>query len=122
MARLVPQNIVWIITALVAVFLCAVGAHAKDDGQFTNSPNREWFQSLKIPGSQTSCCDLSDCHVVEYDMHGDHYRAFIEGKWIDIPNEKVLNIGNPIGQGIACYSHWQDFPVNIFCFVAAGGV
>jgi hypothetical protein len=108
---------------LMAVFLCAVGAHARDDGQYTNSANKEWFQSLRIPGTQTSCCDLSDCHTVDYDIKGDHYRAFIEGEWVAIPNEKVLNnVGNPVGRGVACYAKYPDTPLRILCFVPAGGV
>jgi hypothetical protein len=114
-----------LVTALLvgAFLLTIANVKARDDGQYTNSPNKSWFQSLKIPGTQSSCCDLSDCHTVDYDIKGDHYRAFVEGEWVDIPNDKVLNnVGNPVGQGVACYAKYPDTPIRLFCFVPAGGV
>jgi len=76
-----------------------------------------WFESLKQPGSGVSCCSIADCRPVEYRLVADGYEAYLDTKWVHVPDEKVLHgIVNPVARGIVCRS-----PISgtILCFVPA---
>lgn len=92
------------------------------DGKYKNSPYSKWFKSLKQPGSGASCCDVTDCKRTEFTIEGNSYRAIVNGKWMDVPPEKVIsNVGNPVGQAIVCYPVTATQPSDIFCFVPGAG-
>ena len=76
-----------------------------------------WFESLKQPGSGVSCCSIADCRPVEYRLATDGYEAYLDAKWVHVPDDKVLHgLTNPVARGIACRS-----PISgtILCFVPA---
>lgn len=76
-----------------------------------------WFESLKQPGSGVSCCSIADCRPVEYRLVSDGYEAYLDTKWVHVPDEKVLHgTSNPMARGIVCRS-----PISgtILCFVPA---
>ena len=76
-----------------------------------------WFESLKQPGSGVSCCSIADCRPVEYRLVANGYEAYLDTKWVHVPDEKVLHgIVNPVARGIVCRS-----PISgtILCFVPA---
>jgi len=86
-----------------------------------------WFRSLRHPGTHQSCCDMSDCRMVQYRTAGDHYQAFIGNEfprwsnapyaWVDVPNENVLHrMDNPTGQAVACW-----FQGHVLCFIEGNG-
>lgn len=103
---------------LVAVILSAVPAQAAMDPENADPSLAPWFQQLKQPGTEASCCSIADCRQVEYRSSGDHYEVFIRGAWTEVPNDKVLkNQSNPTGHGVACYTEWQ----GVMCFVPASG-
>lgn len=78
---------------------------------------RDWFQSLKQPGTSISCCSISDCRPVEYRLAKDGYDALVNGHWVRVPAGKVLHhTANPTAQGILCQ---QPFGGSILCFVPA---
>src|SRR5215467_8179246 len=71
-----------------------------------------WFQSLRQPGSGTSCCSISDCRVEPYRQTATGYEVLIDGEWVPVPNDKVLQqIENPIGRAVTCH-----VGKTIFCF------
>ena len=61
---------------LAAFLLVAASAHAAPppnaDPQF-----RDWFSSLRVPGTPTPCCSASDCRMVDSRWNGatQHYEA-----------------------------------------------
>ena len=76
-----------------------------------------WFESLKQPGSGVSCCSIADCRPVEYRLVAGGYEAFLDAKWVHVPDDKVLHgLSNPVARGIVCRS-----PISgtILCFVPA---
>ena len=76
-----------------------------------------WFESLKQPGSGVSCCSIADCRPVEYRLVADGYEAFLDTKWVHVPDDKVLHgLSNPVARAIVCRS-----PISgtILCFVPA---
>jgi len=75
-----------------------------------------WFQSLRQPGTGTSCCSIADCRTTDYRTTGDGYEAFIENRWISVPADKVLQrINNPTGRAVVCWTPTR----GILCFVRA---
>lgn len=95
------------ILLLIGVIHLAHGAPPPDaDPQFA-----PWFQGLQQPNG-ASCCSEADCRPVESRTAGDHYQAFVEGEWLDIPPEKVIRPrSNPIGRAVLCMWHGQ-----VLCF------
>ncbi|HET6306775.1 MAG TPA: hypothetical protein VFG12_06285 [Rhodopila sp.] len=86
-----------------------------------------WFQSLRQPHTNQSCCDSSDCRMVQYRIINGHFQAFIGGEfprwqnppyaWVDVPEESVLHRhDNPTGEGVACWAGSR-----IICFVEGTG-
>lgn len=87
---------------------------------FSGRPLHDWYKSLKQPGTEVSCCDVSDCHEVEARTKDDHWEVFVGSKWWAVPNTKVLkNKENPTGSAVSCFSRFspQDEPY-FYCFVA----
>jgi hypothetical protein len=64
-----------------------------------------WFESLRQPDTGASCCSISDCRPADYRIAGDHYEAFLEGKWVPVPQQKVLHrLDNPTGHAVVCWT------------------
>jgi hypothetical protein len=73
-----------------------------------------WFNSLRQPGTEVSCCSIADCRPTEYRTGRDGYEALIEGSWVAVPPDKVLRrVDNPTGRAVVCYLPGK----GILCFV-----
>ena len=74
-----------------------------------------WFQSLKMPGTDISCCGIGDCRFIDdWRTAGQGYQVLIDSKWVDIPTEAVLHrTDNPNGRAVLCLS--PDL-ARIYCF------
>lgn len=113
----------YLVNASIVVILTLISfpAHSRDDGRYANSPLKLWFESLKQPQTGASCCSLSDCLRTEQEMAGDHYRAMLDGRWVDIPNEIVITTeGNPLGEPLLCADRHSNG--RLYCFVPGGGM
>jgi hypothetical protein len=72
-----------------------------------------WFQSLQAPNG-SSCCSMADCRMTEYRTNETGYEALIEGRWMTVPPDRVLErVGNPTGRAVVCYAPGM----GILCFV-----
>jgi len=79
------------------------GFAAPPPGADPNSDMARWFQSLRQPGTGTSCCSLSDCRLTDYRAGMSGYEALVAGRWISVPQEKILRgITNPTGRAVVC--------------------
>lgn len=82
------------------------------------------------------CCDVSDCHKVDYDIKGGHYRVLIDGEWVEVPDEASQGVSsdrpNPTGSAVACYvdANALEYPPEpqsmgshylFYCFVPGTG-
>jgi len=75
-----------------------------------------WYQSLRQPGSGISCCSLADCRTTDYRTDGSNYEALIDGQWLIVPEDKVLQrTDNPTGRAVVCWTPAR----GIMCFVRA---
>ncbi len=96
---------------------------ARDNGQFSNVPPdiRAWFESVRSKNG-IPCCDIGDGHRTDYDMRASHYYVPINGKWIQVPDDAVVeNYGNPTGDAVVWYTEFKD-AVIIRCFVPGPGL
>ncbi len=108
---------------LASLSLWTVGAAAMDRGQFESVPEnvRTWFKNVRSPHG-VPCCDIADGHRTDYQMRSDGYWVPIDGEWMPVPPEAIVeNAGNPVGQAVVWYSHFNE-RVFIRCFVPGGGV
>jgi hypothetical protein len=75
-----------------------------------------WFEDLMQPVTGLPCCSISDCRRTQSRIMDSHYEALIEGKWLPVPPDKVLErTDNPTGQAVVCWLPWT----GILCFVKA---
>jgi hypothetical protein len=73
-----------------------------------------WYQSLRQPGTGVSCCSIADCRTTDYRPRGDGYEAMIDGNWVDVPPDKVLqHMPNPTGRAVVCWTPQR----GVLCFV-----
>jgi hypothetical protein len=93
------------LAAIFALTFCATGIAASHDGRH-GSGHDTWhegfYQKLKIPGTNTSCCNLADCRPTQIRTVGDHYEVMKDGRWIRVQPEKVVKITAPDGGAHIC--------------------
>ena len=98
-----------------AAMLAAVGASAAPP-EGADPALAPWFQSLRQPGTGTSCCSMADCRATDYRTDGDSYEALIENRWVVVPQDKILQrVDNPTGRAVVCWTPMR----GIMCFVRA---
>ena len=101
---------------LALLVLVSVTASRARPPENTNLIYGLWFENLHQPQTGLPCCDISDCHQTESRTVGTHYEAFVEGKWIAVPPETVVDrTDNPTGRAVVCWLPWS----GILCFVRA---
>ena len=87
----------------------------------------QWYSTLMRPDfPSSSCCNDKDCRPTQTRWNGTQWEAMKDGRWIRIPDEKIiLNRTSIDSQAHICappasspfYS--KDY---IFCFVPGGGI
>lgn len=98
MTRLMPATSGFVVAVVVAVWASAAPAHdakAMADAAMGDPARGKWFESLKQPGSGTSCCNLTDCHQTKAQQLPDQtWRAILHDykgdRWVAIPPDKVV--------------------------------
>ena len=101
----------WPLAAAVAAFTPASHARPPDNSVLIYSL---WFESLYQPATGLPCCSISDCRQTESRIVGSHYEALVEGKWLTVPPETVVERSdNPTGRAVVCWLPWS----GILCFV-----
>lgn len=118
-------RLAWLAGAIVAAAWLAwfiPAARAADNGQWKNAPDhvRQWFRSVKSK-TGVPCCDIADGYRAEWDIQAGTYRVRIEGEWLDVPPEAVVdNAGNPTGDAVVWFTTYTG-KVFIRCFVPGSG-
>jgi hypothetical protein len=112
-------------SALVTLFLSpglvvADGEHRGHHGAGHAQWHETFYKDLKIPGSKTSCCNLSDCRPTEIRSNGDHYEIMKDGRWIRVEPGKIVKVTAPDGGAHICApdsTSGRFDPDYVFCIV-----
>src|ERR1700729_4586509 len=78
---------------LVATFIGAV--QARDNGPYSQSPLKPWFDSLR--SGRGPCCSDADGFAIadpDWESKSGHYRVRIDNEWIDVPGDAVITEPN----------------------------
>jgi hypothetical protein len=82
---------------LVAAFIGAV--QARDDGRYSLSPLKPWFDSLR--SGKGPCCSDADGFALsdpDWESKSGHYRVRVDNEWIDVPDDAVITEANRAGR------------------------
>jgi len=78
------------------------GHMAAGAGQAAHAADRRaWFESLRMPGSNASCCGLGDCHRTDADWRDGRWWAVVNENWQPVPESTVL--ASPVSIDGAAY-------------------
>jgi hypothetical protein len=108
---------------LLAAHLSSPTPVAAQDGRHGHDHHKwhgEFYSKLMRPDTKTSCCNLSDCRPTEVRSVGDHQEIKKDGRWIRLPQDKVVKVTAPDGGAHICAppsqgSIWdEDF---VFCVI-----
>jgi hypothetical protein len=116
----------------LALLLAAAVILIRDPtGKWADDPLQPWFQSLQNKYG-LSCCAEADGHPLndgEWDIKDDHYRVFLEGEWIVVPDDAVILGPNKFGNAIvwlrkdAHIASGEMYDITrIHCFIPGSGV
>jgi hypothetical protein len=100
---------------LVAAFIGT--AQARDDGRYSQSPLKPWFDSLK--SGKGPCCSDADGFAVsdpDWESRSGHYVVRIDNQWIDVPDDAVITEPNRVGRTMV----WPikgSLGISIRCFL-----
>ncbi len=118
-----------VITGLIIcfIFLLAIKVVcARDNGQYSQvDPNiKKWIESLQDK-SGVSCCNTADGYDAQWDTKDGHYRVFLEGQWIVVEDNALLDIPNKLGVArvwwFRTYDQNHKLVPRIRCFLPGSG-
>ena len=74
------------------------GVQARDDGRYSLSPLKPWFDSLR--SGKGPCCSADGFALSEPDWESKsgHYRVRRDNEWIDVPYDAVITEPNRAGR------------------------
>lgn len=120
-AKLVLCTIMALAVAVIVMALISA-LFAKDDGRFADSPLKPWFDSLA--SKKGLCCSFADGRTVDdpdIDMDGAHYRVRIDGHWIGVPDEAIIEKPNRYGRAVVWPYTDAAGTIQIRCFMPGAG-
>lgn len=111
-----------LMSALLMVIATAALAAPPQGADMSLAP---WYRSLRVPGANNLCCDISDCRHYPVRADGTHYLVLFDNRWLIVPTEAVLDrADNPTGDYVTCIQrdHWTngepDGP-RVLCLIKA---
>ena len=115
----------------VLALIVARPAHARDDGKFTNSSLKSWFDQLA--SGKGLCCSFADGVSVQdvdwdtatvADAGGQShivYRVRLNKQWIVVPPEAVVTEPNKFGPAVVWPYQDMNGVTQIRCFIPGAG-
>jgi hypothetical protein len=110
----------WLVLVIVSliVLVMALSIHpirAHDHGR----PELDgWFKSL-TSRAKTACCDGSDAtrlDDVDWESRDGRYRVRVEGEWVDVPEDAVIDGPNRAGPAMV-WPWWKNGQRAVRCFM-----
>ena len=123
-SRFIAKTFMLPCAAFFVIATLSQSTTAKDlDGRYAQSPLKPWFDSLH--SQKGMCCSFADGMTVEdpdVDSAGGHYRVRIDGKWIVVPDEALIDVPNKYGRPVVWPYVDADGTTQIRCFIAGAGL
>jgi hypothetical protein len=66
--------------------------------------HRDFYEHLSQKDGG-SCCNHSDCRPTQSRMLGDHYEVKVDGQWVPVRKDKIINVVAPDGGAHVCAPH-----------------
>ena len=110
------------LTALSGTVVVPNHSHARDDGRFSNSPLKEWFD--RLASRNGLCCAFADgvsVQDVDWDTQDGHYRVRIQGEWIVVSDAAVITEPNRFGPAVVWPYNDRYGNTQIRCFMPGAG-
>lgn len=85
----------------------------------SRSELKPWFESLKSR-AKASCCDGSDAtrlDDIDWDSRDGHYRVRLNGQWVDVPEDAVVDGPNQAGPAMVWPFFEMGAPTGVRCFI-----
>lgn len=99
-------------------------AHSRDpDGRYAQSPLKGWFESLKDKNG-VGCCSTADglrLEDVDWETKDGRFRVRIDGEWIDVPPEALIEQPNLAGPAIVWPVKSATGKIHVRCFIPGAG-
>jgi hypothetical protein len=108
------RNLSIVIMAVVLPIMVAGDADAHDHQR---PELNHWYESLH--SGKGPCCDGSDATRLDdadWETRDGHYRVRIDGEWIDIPTDAVVDGPNRAGHAMV-WPYYQDGHPKARCFM-----
>jgi hypothetical protein len=64
--------------------------------------HRNFYSTLKRPDGAGPCCSDGDCRPTASQTVGDHYEVKVDGLWLPVPREAIVNVIAPDGGAHVC--------------------
>jgi hypothetical protein len=102
------------------IFAVVLSTFAFESAQAHDSGHPElnhWYESLH--SGKGPCCDGSDAKRVDdadWESKDGHYRVRIDGEWVDVPKEAVVDGPNLAGRAMV-WPYYQDGHPRPRCFM-----
>jgi hypothetical protein len=101
------------VSALCMAILAPHHSSARDNGEFANSPLKQWFD--KLASGKGLCCSFAD-----WDSQEGHYRVRLHGEWIDVPDAALVTEPNRFGPAVV-WPYQEGGRTQIRCFMPGAG-
>lgn len=106
--------------SLVALVALLTVAFAHDSA---HPELNDWFMGLRSH-SGMPCCDGSDAlHIADpdWESHDGHYRVKLDGQWVDVPDQAVVDGPNKDGRALVWPYFIDGKPIGVRCFLPGAG-
>lgn len=105
-----------IVAALVIVLFMLPMALAHDH----NRPELDgWFKGL-TSRNKVACCDGTDAmrlDDIDWESRDGHYRVRLQGQWVDVPDEAVVDGPNRAGPTMVWPYYINGALIGVRCFM-----
>lgn len=108
-----------VIGLVLVVLIVLIGnVFARDDGRYAASQHKKWFDGLKSKKGYPCCSDADGFAVSDpdWDSRDGKYRVRLDGRWIDVPEEAIIEEPNRVGRTMVWPVPGVDGP-SIRCFI-----
>jgi hypothetical protein len=77
-----------------------------------------FYRHLIRPDANTPCCDGADCRPTSGRAVGDHYEVKVNGRWIPVPENKIVKEAAPdLGFHVCAGRKFGGQPHQLYCVI-----